>query len=221
MKISFNGVQGYKGKHLIAVRIARVNHSCLPNSGVCYDGVGCVEILFAQRDIQPGEEVTNCYSTHFNNLGPSTKCRPDIELIQSEHPFKDDFAINQIILKRFGITCPKDCFCKNRKTRKLVTKGKRLYDEMHVSTAIGRIEDAMDAGEKILEIYDQLNISWALKDDLLLHLCEIAMHNYDVFPRCVKHINEFHEIRRVILPFFDATMCEKWFKNKENVDYDS
>ena len=101
-----------------------------------------------------------------------------------------------------------------------MAKGKRLYDEMHVSTAIGRIEDAMDAGEKILEIYDQLNISWALKGDLLLHFCKIAMHNYELFPRCRKHLAELHKIHRAILPFVYATTCEECYMKKENVDSD-
>ena len=209
---------------MIALRIARVNHSCLPNAGVSYDSVAHVEILFAQRDIQPGEEVTMCYYTYFNDLGPSTISRPDVQSIHSKNPSEDDFGVNQIILKRWGIICPKDCFCKERKTRKLVLKGKRLYDEMHVSTAIGRIDDALNAGDKILIIYEKLNISWALKDILLFHLFKIGRkvcinNRGSYISRCAQYLADFYEIRRVISPFSEITsFCDEWFKKAELAD---
>ena len=39
----------------VALRIARVNHACRPNAATIYDETALVAILFAQKDIQPGQ----------------------------------------------------------------------------------------------------------------------------------------------------------------------
>ena len=98
------------GKVLIAPRTSRwVNHSCLPNAGIIYDEETRVEILFAQQEIQPGEEVIVCYYTHFKNLGPSTMSDSDDEDQSTASPFEDDVAALQAIMKKdWGFTCPKD-----------------------------------------------------------------------------------------------------------------
>lgn len=201
------------GKVLIAPRTSRwVNHSCLPNAGVKYDGETRVEILFAQQEIQPGEEVTVCYYTHFKNLGPSTMS--DDEDQSSANPFEDDVAAIQAIMKKdWGFTCPKDCFCRDRKTRKLILKGKQLFNEMHVSTAIGRFEDALNAGDKLLEIHDHLNVSWVLKMGLLLYLCKIHIDGPEGMSKNASYFAEYHEILRVISPFSEVTAAfGDWLK---------
>lgn len=54
----------------VALRIARVNHACLPNAAVIYDETACVAILFAQKDIHPFEEISICYYIGFFSLLP-------------------------------------------------------------------------------------------------------------------------------------------------------
>jgi len=61
---SSNEHQASTGKRgYVALRISRVNHNCDANAGRNYDDGASVEILYAQRDIQPGEEV--CISMKF------------------------------------------------------------------------------------------------------------------------------------------------------------
>jgi len=52
-------------KKVVSLRIARVNHDCQPNAAVIYDETACAAILFAQKDIQPGEEILLSYTFLF------------------------------------------------------------------------------------------------------------------------------------------------------------
>jgi len=215
VKVFFNGFKGGLcrdgGKNLIGVRSSRLNHSCLPNAGVCYEDESRVEIVFAQQDILPGQEVTICYYTHFKNLGPSTVSEEEDH--SSQNRMEDDFSENQSALKAWGITCPADCFCKDPKTRKLILKGKRLFNEMHVSNTIGRLEDAKNAGEKLVKIYNQLDVSWVVKKYLLLYLCKIDIMSPESFSMRVAYLAELNEIQRVISPFCESTSaCAEWLK---------
>jgi len=62
-KFFLNSFRGHNavGGELLAVRNARVNHSCQPNAAAIYDETAHVAILFSQRDIMPGEEISICY----------------------------------------------------------------------------------------------------------------------------------------------------------------
>ena len=57
-------------QEVVALRIARLNHACKPNAVTIYDETARVAILFAQRDISPGEEITICYYASFFGLVP-------------------------------------------------------------------------------------------------------------------------------------------------------
>lgn len=52
------------GKDFVGLRISRMNHDCRPNAGYSYDETASAEIVFAQRDIQPGEEICISYFTY-------------------------------------------------------------------------------------------------------------------------------------------------------------
>ena len=65
-KFTNNILKGYNiSKDFVALRISRVNHACQPNTPIIYDETASVAILFAQKDIHPGEEITICYYTPF------------------------------------------------------------------------------------------------------------------------------------------------------------
>jgi len=67
-----------------AVRIARVNHACQPNTATIYDETARVAILFAVKDIQPGEEITTCYHAPFfclsNLTAPYPGMNPELNI---------------------------------------------------------------------------------------------------------------------------------------------
>ena len=65
------------GFHIVvALRNARVNHACQPNASTIFDETARVAILFAQKDIQPGEEITICYYSGFFSLLPNVRTFP-------------------------------------------------------------------------------------------------------------------------------------------------
>jgi len=55
----------------VALRISRVNHACRPNAATNYDETALVAILFALKDIHPGDEITICYYSPFCSLLPN------------------------------------------------------------------------------------------------------------------------------------------------------
>lgn len=78
---------------MVALRMARVNHSCQPNAATSYDEVARVGILFAQKDIQPEEEVSFCYySFHYELAAFGSSLRvsgmePNLKIEESQSTF--------------------------------------------------------------------------------------------------------------------------------------
>jgi len=66
-KFSSNTLVGGRMKG-VALRIARVNHACQPNVSYICDEMTRVAVLYALKDIQPGEELTSCYYFPFFRL---------------------------------------------------------------------------------------------------------------------------------------------------------
>ena len=93
----------------VALRIARVNHACQPNAATIYDETARVAILFAQKDIQPGEEISICYYSPFFGLTPYVPSLRDESRIE-QYRRRVEFLQESMALDH-GITCPTDCSC--------------------------------------------------------------------------------------------------------------
>ena len=175
-KFELNSFQGddQDGEDMLGLRTARVNHSCQPNSGIGYDEVARVRVLLAQKDIQAGEEICIIYSELANfeknfqlDVSPKeipkyhTAVRQKYGLTKADHPDELEFGMIQWSMEySWGIKCPPDCFCKNPHVKKLVMEGRRCSKEMLKLGSKGRIEDALKAGDRLLEIEKELNFSW-------------------------------------------------------------
>ena len=147
------------------MRSARINHSCRPNAFMGYDEVARVKIIAAQRDIQPGEEVSVVYTDV-----------SDLELNTSPSLLLEDFDDIQKNLKRnWGFTCPADCYCKNPDVRKLILEGRVAYRQLLLFGSKGRLEEALKAGDRLIEIHEQLNISWVHKTSIRNLLVDVAV----------------------------------------------
>jgi len=48
---------------IVCLRLSRVNHACIPNSAHWYDDDSRVKILFSEKPIKAGEEITYSYVT--------------------------------------------------------------------------------------------------------------------------------------------------------------
>ena len=120
---------------------------------------------------------------------------------QGFHPLEVEFCVNKRVLKEsWGITCPDDCVCNDQEVRKLVVKANELHEEMHqASTPEGRLS----AGEKLLNIYDLLDIESVQKSILLSLLSNLGTtESSDVFRfRAQQHMIRCLQISQVTNPF--------------------
>jgi len=170
-----------------------VNHNCRPNAGYSYDEVGQVAILYALKDIHPGEEICLSYCS-FARLD---QLRPNAGLVSPDM----EFVICRVTLKaKWGITCALDCFCKDPGARKLVLEGRRLNDDINSAAAAGSIEGILKACEKRLEIEVELNMSWSEIAKLGSELYRIALMKERTFPKAYQFLKDIQELNGIIRP---------------------
>ena len=80
------------------------------------------------------------------------------------------------LLSAFGITCPVDCFCYDPDTWTLVQKGRKLYETIiTLANEQEMTEEAVLAGDKLLDIYRRLNVSWYFRGFVEHNLFQIAI----------------------------------------------
>jgi hypothetical protein len=73
---------------VVCIRLSRVNHACVPNANHFDDPDFSVKVLFSEKDIKAGEEITISYATH-----------------RMTSLYKDPFDL-QLRLLSWGIICP-------------------------------------------------------------------------------------------------------------------
>jgi len=143
------------GPKAVALRIARVNHSCQPNAATIYDKTAQVDILFALKDIQPGEEIFISYYSHLLALGSAclSNSNPKWNLGKEFNYLKNR------ILSGFGITCPASCSCNDPTIRALIHEARQLDRTVMTLADQFKSDKALVADEKLLKIYGRLNVS--------------------------------------------------------------
>ena len=209
-------------QNFLGLRTSRVNHSCRPNSSVYYDDTARVRILLAQRDIEPGEEISVIYSHFYNfdSMTPTVGSKEKVQHLQSviraqcgitdirNGPSSTDIEFMMIdSYKRvqWGIICPADCCCKDPTVQEFVKEGKRFHREMIVSAASGRIKSALTAGEKVLAIHRELNISWCDRALVHVHLYRIAISSPETKAVALRHLEAGLKVYRIAAPFSEQT----------------
>ena len=185
------------GRSYVGLRVSRVNHDCRPNAGYVYDEIARVEIVFAQREIQPGEEVCISYCS-FASLNLE---RPTA-VLSTETEFQ---FIQKTLLTTWGIVCPTDCFCKDPAARELVLEGRRINNEMDVLAGKGWLEEALLKGEKLTEIQRRLNVSWLCRAGTHFYCFQIAVRSRKTLGRASKYMEQVLESYRVICPYSEYT----------------
>ena len=203
-----NSVWGAGGTQMvIGLRTSRLNHNCRPNVGTSYDDTARVIILFAQRDIHPGEEMCiNC--SHFGFL--------ESDCLTNVMSAKDALKFEQSSLfKKFGFTCPEDCYCKDPQARDLVMKGAKFYLKMQAEADKDLVEEAIAAGEVVIESYEKLGVCWYTEARLHYNLFELGVASSKTLSRALKHLESCLKIRRIIAPFSEeqTLSLEELLKN--------
>ena len=196
------------GKPFVGLRTSRVNHSCQPNACASYDQVARVNILVAQQDIQPGEEICIIYSFFGCFISPRHGfVHPkDAGLSPDDQHFAH---IKRSLMVNWGITCPPDCYCKNPQAKKLVLEGKKLYKMMVSFATESRFEDALTAGENLLNIESQFNTKcWVQRADIYLKLFDMANQlntSKKEKMRTRQYLQSSYDICVIISPFSKTT----------------
>jgi SET domain len=78
---------------IVCLRLSRVNHACVPNSAHWYDDDYRVKILFSEKPIKAGEEITYSYVT-----------------LRSLHHSYTPAIIRTTLQLTWGIFCPEGLF---------------------------------------------------------------------------------------------------------------
>lgn len=183
----------------VCLRIGRVNHACKPNASVAVDETAHVGILFALRDIQPGEEIT--FSYYFpvffcllSNL-PMPLTKPDCSIEEVLNDIKK-------ALLAAGIVCPAGCLCCHPTVLTLLQKGRLLRSEIKELDRQLKTGEALAAGEKLLDIHRRLNLSLEpLNGDTYFLLFKIAVQRSEFLPRAMEYLRSAAELSRKICPY--------------------
>ncbi len=224
-KFQFNHFDGNEerdgGKPLLGLRSSRLNHSCRPNAAIAHDATARVNIVFAQRDINPGEEVCVIYIL-FGCL--ETSGSPYMQMMNGEittkpsEIYEELEEIQETYRYKWGFNCPADCSCKDADVRRLVGKGNQAFRRLLFLALETRFDEAMKAGEKVLETVGQLNISWADKAYVHFLMYEIAMTSGKMKEKAKKNLEEVYKKDRITSPFAEKTLAQgNVLKNFEEV----
>jgi len=203
----------------VALRFARLNHSCHPNADAIYDEIARVGILFAQEDIQPGEEICICYYSPFFGLFPGIR----VPEVNPECSVEEELNFaKSSIQSRFGITCPTDCSCKDPEIPALVQEGRHLHGTVRTLARQGKIEEALAAGEKLLDIHRRLNKSWFYRSQAEYLLFKVSVTMSKMLPRAKEYIRSAAELFGKICPYSErfTKTYERLIKHpEEDPDY--
>lgn len=214
-KFQLNSVAGDEdrdgGKNIVGLRISRVNHDCRPNAARIYDDGARVDVLFALRDIQPGEEICVTYCS----FGRMDVSRPTARL----RPPEMEFSVYPMTLKlNWNIVCPTDCYCKDPNARKLVMEGRRLNDEIQFQADRGNTEAALMAGEKLLEIHGKFNLSWTQRASINLDLFRISLMKRKTLARADRYIQATLQVYKAICPYSKFTQNFERLQKRPDMD---
>ena len=95
---------------LLCLRVARINHSCQPNSSQVFDSDMGVMIVVANRDIHVGEEI--CIS-YLNSFGRNS-------------PHSPETGAN-LLREKWNIECPADCSCWDLNVQSALRKLRQIH----------------------------------------------------------------------------------------------
>ena len=188
------------GPSSVALRIARVNHACQPNTSFTYDETARVAVLFALKEIQPGEELTSCYYSQLFRLS-STILTP---YMSPEWSITEElnFVKNELFkFPSLGIVCPADCPCFDPAMLVLIQEGRQLHASVMSLACELKIEEALAVGDKLLDTHRRLNICWVYLGITMFDLFQIAIQKSEFLPRAKEYLRLAAELFGKISPY--------------------
>lgn len=188
--------RNHNGNNYVALRIARVNHSCVPNAAHIYCDTTKCEILYACRDIQEGEEICISYRFLTNIERPS-----EYVGLTVEEEFK---SIKQTIKVSWGFVCPENCACNSGSLVDRVSKARELYAEFR---QLGRSDPitALRLIDQLLTVMNSLNASWVAKANVHYEAYKLAIRHPNLVRLAAQHIENVCKIYAVVSPLSKDT----------------
>lgn len=188
----------HNGIGVIGLRISRVNHDCNPNAGhidaISYADKS-VEILYANRDIQIGEEICISYFSAFSmdnqRLNAGLNADSEFKLIQ--HDLED----------QYGIMCPSDCKCQDMAVRELIIKGRRLNSNVTRQMRNGQPMAALQGLNRLLAIQKMVPTSLIHTSNAHYDAFNAALACEDYLEQALTHARLTYEIRSSLTPHDD------------------
>ena len=129
-----------------------------------------------------------------------------------EEEFISVISVKEQLLSFHRITCPADCACRCPPFRALVQDTKQIYATIIELARQYKTEEALAAGEKLLDVYRRLNVSWVYRGFTEFNLFRIAVMKKETLPRAKQYIQSAVELFRKICPY-----SEKLTKSMEQV----
>jgi len=104
-----------------------------------------------------------------------------------------------------GIICPSDCFCYDPIILDVFREGKEIYIYPTIAELANqkKIEEALAAGDNMLDIHQRFNVSWESIGNTYYNLFGVAICSSRTLPRAIakQYIQSALEIYRKIYPY--------------------
>jgi len=116
------------------------------------------------------------------------------------------------LASKYGITCSTNCTCYDPGFRALTLEGRQLYETTRALSCQIKIEEALEAGDKLLDIYRRLNVSWESLGRMKYLLFEVAIWKSKMLPKAKEYIRSALVLYRKMCPY-----SEKYTKKYEKL----
>lgn len=210
-KFSLNEISGKnhpEKKSYVALRISRANHSCHRNADYTFDDGAGVQVLFATRNIQEGEEICTSYSS---------ACDINIDRSETCNFFSPNLSEKDILRTKWGITCPADCVCKDEEIKALVIKGTKMFIEAERMVRVDKHAAAFKLITEVLSIHDQIESSPLSKGTTHYSAFQIAIMSRKTVAQADQHIRFLCDLYSAVCPYSTsrAARCLELKNNPE------
>lgn len=181
-KFELNCIGHDNGESSLCLRISRANHDCNANAGHWYDETFKVVVLFAQRDIAVGEEITINYQL-FNDIS----C--DVSADMSR------FALQT----KWGIICPMNCICYDKEVEKLITKARQLDKQIVRLAEQGKSLQSVNIVKELIKIHETIKSSLLNKSRTLYDGFQVAVMQKKSLDAAKSFLDQLHRIQSAVL----------------------
>mmetsp|Transcript_2391 Transcript_2391/g.2142 ORF Transcript_2391/g.2142 Transcript_2391/m.2142 type:complete len:324 (-) Transcript_2391:15-986(-) len=168
-------------QRILCARLSRVNHSCNRNAFHKYDNTYNVKILFAEREIQPGEEICITYTPWDD---PSSSVTPEIARLKLQ--------------KHWQIICDSTCLCYDEGYITKIKKVKKLDQQIYKPEC--SVYDSLKCIEELENLYNEMSVKYHLSLYRLYYdRFQLSIRRGQTISQGVEYMNKAYNIIKLIL----------------------